>query len=1218
MNQKASKQSILSAQTPPLLNMSENRPWVDGSFRNWEKQNTPFINDMMSPVYINDTGNKAVYDKDGHRYEVNSNNYLTRDGLEVQYVQPYHFERTEITEDVIKYKDYYEDDNIKLGSIFTNNNELSFEWVENGTQYNINVGELFVSGILITSRIVVRTADDVTYGIWVGFTNEAGTYKVHYIRFTKDSIIVNNNGAECHWIRMIPEDGTTEDGDLIGVYSRVTIDNPDPVINIGVISDDDGGIFAVSLTSGYGYAMNSKTNGFITLIDHPDMDDPGSQRFISQLGDNLYPRKTSSTPQTVTGTYNNYFRQTYSRKQTVWNGSAISSDGTTFYLYETEGVVGQQLDFGVSYTPTATGNTTTIDGVTYNIYDVSGTKWTLTLGFAIQNYADVNGVWSCTATFLDGSAPISSGTVTDSWFNFDRYVYTFRGQSYPDNPYDMSSNYITWTVNGQPAAQSSDTVLSAVNEWVGVSRDYTTQVSIQPIVFPNVVLDNGNMYSFWGFDEANTIWAYPLQIGGVIIESAHARLSYSSALASTYIAYTAIESVEITDDYKNVRGNSFNVNQNLFQSTVKLCNTGCKVPNEAYQGKVDTTSGKYLEWTNSNANDLRFNPGTNSSSEFNYYGNQFLDNDTYGATEDLLPYTVQGMRVPIDSSSHFNILYNMFLGNTCLYQGISYASDSEHMGTLLTPWQSIDEDFYISAGNNVVVYKDVSNQYWRITIKSGVELQSLLDDRYILVNTTSYYNMYDSATNRMLHYASDYNGRALPGDDSPTTLAAANLKGNIYYVRGFASAINGAYKIQPRIATASEILPLTIKSRCVVNNIKTYCCVIPESSSAQGIDIYFSDNNDTSSNVSVCKYRYTLYPFNVPSFKVKFDLEGSTYQVSSSSNVYLNTDMFSIFIKGAGNNDMVAETYSNYILVYYNTQPYFLYVAGSEVNSVTTASLTGTSSSTSTDGNTAFFVIQGQFYGCINEKLYSLLYNNGAITSMEPIVDIRGYKFVGNNPMIAFFWSPEQKAFYSFTGDANFQPIYKASKFDDIDGTYWYDEVSQSIYIKSSNGLLVFGPHNTYLYENWKDVSLVQFSNDGITHITNGNTTIDLVYYPKEGFEPLDMDAETSFYGLDNTESTSIDRWNITLYDPTESNKSGEIIVGVRSITDITVKSEEKKYKITPEMWDKFSHSILLSYSPKLIKGQGIRLYIKSPFNVQQITPHVMDNNTGTLTRRSM
>ena len=183
---------------------------------------------------------------------------------------------------------------------------------------------------------------------------------------------------------------------------------------------------------------------------------------------------------------------------------------------------------------------------------------------------------------------------------------------------------------------------------------------------------------------------------------------------------------------------------------------------------------------------------------------------------------------------------------------------------------------------------------------------------------------------------------------------------------------------------------------------------------------------------------------------------------------------------------------------------------------------------------------------------------------------------------------------------------------------HWYDEMSQSIWVATDKGLLVFGQKNTFLFEQWTNVTNVQFSRDGITHITNDNDTINLTYYDTDGYEILPADLETSFYGIGSQEDTSIDRWDITLYANNHKKDESYITVGVRSITDITVKSEEKTFKITPDMYDAWSNSILIRYPPKLMKGQGLRLYIKTPLTVARIVPHVMDMGTGTLTRHGV
>ena len=69
-----------------------------------------------------------------------------------------------------------------------------------------------------------------------------------------------------------------------------------------------------------------------------------------------------------------------------------------------------------------------------------------------------------------------------------------------------------------------------------------------------------------------------------------------------------------------------------------------------------------------------------------------------------------------------------------------------------------------------------------------------------------------------------------------------------------------------------------------------------------------------------------------------------------------------------------------------------------------------------------------------------------------------------------------------------------------------------------------------------------------------------------------------------------------------------------RSLTDVTTQSEKKKIHINANDWDKWSHSVLISFSPKLIKGQGIRLSITTDSAIQKLVPHITDMKTSTST----
>ena len=668
---------------------------------------------------------------------------------------------------------------------------------------------------------------------------------------------------------------------------------------------------------------------------------------------------------------------------------------------------------------------------------------------------------------------------------------------------------------------------------------------------------------------------------------------------------TSLESNTINSSAPILRNNSFVINQNLIQQTVRFCNSSCRVPSA---GNDNDTSSRYDEYSNSNSYKLKHMTGTRSYSAFNYYGDYASNTPSSGYNEDFMIFKPTGMRVPVKPGSKFNLLYNTLSDGSCLIQSISWSSDEDHMGTLIAPWTSIDDDAYVIADDDYVIYRDKSNIWWKIeVVEEEPEITALLDDRYILVNTTSYINMFDSKSNRKLHYATDYNNRLIYGTTEAQFWTGYTNSTVIRYVRYIADAINAAYQIQPKIAVGSSLFPYQVVVRPDVTSYELEHCLVDEST--QGIDVYYSTITDTT-----CTYRFTLYPYLNPNKVTKFDLDNTYYAIAALS--YLSPNMFTRYVNGAGNNDMAVETYDNYVLIYYNQQPYFLYTLNSQTASVTTSVI-----NSSTDNpyeSQAFFVLQGQFYSIIDDKIYVVSYSDGAIETMSAIVDIRGFKFIGNNPQIAFFWSPSLRAIYSFTGDAILQHIYDASKITGISGKYYYDETTQSIFIPTNEGLLIFGPKNTYMLESFTDVTNVQFSNDSVTHITNNGITYNVVYYPEDGYESNNIKLATSFYGLGDSESTSIDRWNITLFDQSKKSEPSFVKVKVITITDCVVQSEEKEFKIKPDMYDKWSNSVLIMYNPKYIKGQGVRLEVETPLTIQSIIPHVMSNNSGTLTRHGV
>ena len=731
--------------------------------------------------------------------------------------------------------------------------------------------------------------------------------------------------------------------------------------------------------------------------------------------------------------------------------------------------------------------------------------------------------------------------------------------------------------------------------------------NITPSVVPNVILDDGTMWAMFDFQQSlmnnvelgdNVI----LILSGkdIIVNFTSYRIQSASAIFDTG-----------TDNKWVIRSVGYVFNQNFASQTVKM-SSGAVTPADLRAGTAENASAKYISFYNSSTTGMRYLAGMSRWNGYNYYTSSIADSGVTGNVEDNLVYNTIGSRVSIDGTD-WSILYNTTTNNTTLIQALSYAQDGDdYLGTLITPWSTVSEREYVSADSSHMLFKDYRGYFNVIELKTDTpRLYSILGGKFVMTDAPVYYNLWCAKNSKFYHVASDWNFRVCLGQNTYGYLYRYSIPGsadssytyNIKAVaatqnRLFLSDTSGIVNMQSYNPVGSVQLPYYSKSDVITETPYFQAADEPIGIGEKtGVEYYANSSYYSNTSGTNPQYQYT---YRSGSKLVDAKIINTTY--SNTSTVF-NTSIFDTFINGAGNNDLV-KTYDGtaYSLIYYDNYPTMSYKAITGVSRVE-----------------SMFVIQGQFYAIIDNKICSVAYSSGAIASKDPIIDITGMKFVGNNPMIAFFWSERYRSFYSFTGDANLEHIYNANKFTGLSGDYYYDESTQSIFIPTDKGLLVFGPKNTYILEQFTSTTNVMFSSDNITHIEDSGTDYSMVYYAKEGYDVNNVVLESSFYGTGATESTSIDRWNITLYDLEGTHPSGEVKVSVRSLTDITVKSEDKTLKITPDMWDRWSNSILITYNPKLIKGQGIRIYVNSPFIIQSITAHVMDNGTGTLSnKRSM
>lgn len=506
-------------------------------------------------------------------------------------------------------------------------------------------------------------------------------------------------------------------------------------------------------------------------------------------------------------------------------------------------------------------------------------------------------------------------------------------------------------------------------------------------------------------------------------------------------------------------------------------------------------------------------------------------------------------------------------------QGISIANDKETVGTMLCTMTEIDSNFPITVRrvNDVtyVYYRD-TNAWNCIKITPDTEKATLkvLNDDYILINTTDYYNCFSVLSRQWYHYGSDWNDRAIfsctniiPVEDR--TNLQTYIKNCESYYFATAQAANYEALNTPFISTIfpsyAGLLPKSLSN--ITCNI-----VAGGTPNNQDIDVYYGKNADYgSAPIYVASYDYSL------STLTKYTnnkLDNTNFAFSFT----LTPSIFAEFIKGFINQGIVIDNNHSYIQVFVNNiKPVFAINFVSQLEGITSA-----------------FIIQGQYFVVINGSIYR--YNSGAV---DAIVNIDNMLFIGNNPYMALFWSATNKTFYRFTGDNQLYPIVQADEVDMIKHTS-FNPNTLSIYIITDKDILILGQDTL--------VKLPYTEYDKCFPLVNGaaftgkDSTLEISYNKLDGYDIIPIELETELYGYGNSLKAVNDCVYLRLYD--EEMKTGKVEVSSETLNEISKISQKKEFSITKDMWDKESKTVFLRYQPQNQAATGFSVHVKSPFAI--------------------
>ena len=587
--------------------------------------------------------------------------------------------------------------------------------------------------------------------------------------------------------------------------------------------------------------------------------------------------------------------------------------------------------------------------------------------------------------------------------------------------------------------------------------------------------------------------------------------------------------------------------------------------------------------------------------------------------------------IPISSEGHFqgglmttidDTFRVLFHGG--VLQAVSIADDAETVGTLLCGMSEIDDASPISykktkrytddVSYSELYYKD-SNSWVRITATSTPESLAInsnpikpnfkrtfqiLNDRYLLLNTSVYYNCFDTVDKKWYHFASDYNDRCIftfeaSQDKIPQTLTEYLSDCENWY---FATAQGANYEVlnRPFISTLfPPYVSAVPKDKLKMTHTIVQSCYTPDE---EDVDIYRGKQADTG-NVPDYIYSQTGLIGGRTSADTRAPTDYQNQRLVDTNYAFsftLTPSIFAKFISGFINQGIIIDNNHSYLQVFANTtKPVFAINFVSQLEGVESA-----------------FIIQGQYFVVINGSIYRYDSSTSAISA---VVNIGDMILLGYTPYQALFFSKTNRTIYTFIGDNTLSLLVQADEIEQIYSSV-YNPNTCSIYVLASSGIYIFGSDQLLRldimgYKKGYPLGLgAAFVSDTDTMFIS-YTRDNKPSWVQSDMKKIPIELETKFYGEGNNIKSVNDCVYIRLYD--EHKGAGKVVLKCQTLNEGTWVSEEKTFDINSEMWDKVHKTLFLRYQPRYQEGAGFSVSIKSPFCIASLdiseTPQTVQNS---------
>lgn len=589
---------------------------------------------------------------------------------------------------------------------------------------------------------------------------------------------------------------------------------------------------------------------------------------------------------------------------------------------------------------------------------------------------------------------------------------------------------------------------------------------------------------------------------------------------------------------------------------------------------------------------------------------------------DAGPVNAQGAMAQI-GNTNFRVLFNYAQG---LVSGISYANAECDVGTLVSQWDSVEDNFFIegyhveSFNHNMVdcvVWKDSRSQKIRLCFAVPTVIENdwyleynsfnIVANRYILWNTSNYYNCYDIETGKKAHWGSDWNNRIVNGFISAGN-ANDNLKAAPYYLKtaSVASGIDVAYLSQ-KTFTPSKLEAYQPYQCIVVGLDEVYGSAVLHTANPPKVDFFMS----SGSTAPIYKTSFQGTSTNGQAITLMNGMTaGIAYPIVSAGSALYNFPLLNIkFINSFSGKFGCKIGSIAYNVTYDGVRPVSLYNSTSMVDNIE-----------------EFFIINSQYYAIVNDVVCAISYNsNGQLNGIDQIVDVNGMELVGCLPSAAYFYSKINHALYVFTGDADLQMFVQTDRITEIKW-HFYAPNNEWIYMATDDGLYIITQNNVVrMTELETEVADYEMANSiggyatdkgfNLIQLSSGRTVkvaLDDMGDPLNAVKQR-IEIETGYFGPGDMKQDVIDCWYIKLYKPTGDvySSNDKVYVKCRYMTDKqVVESNEVEYHMSANDWD-LNNNAIIRFQPNIQQPTiGESLIIKSNYPINSIAYSHQEDST--------